>query len=122
LTGATGASYPARPGSPATNHEPQSPQDAVPPTVVAPGAAVHGEVRGAGDLVVQGTLEGRVAVAGTVRLEAGSVVRADIRAPRVVIQDGASFQGALDTSGEAPTPTSGDGLAALRRRIRLREG
>jgi cytoskeletal protein CcmA (bactofilin family) len=36
---------------------------------------------------------------GTVRIEAGSSVRADIRAPRIVIEDGASFQGVVDTSG-----------------------
>jgi cytoskeletal protein CcmA (bactofilin family) len=36
---------------------------------------------------------------GTVRLEAESDVRADIRAPRVVIVDGAAFRGDVDTSG-----------------------
>jgi len=49
--------------------------------------------------VVQGILRGRASMGGTVRIEAGSTVRADIRAPRVVIEDGASFQGMVDTSG-----------------------
>jgi cytoskeletal protein CcmA (bactofilin family) len=67
--------------------------------VVGPGTSIEGEVRGPGDLVVQGSLRGRVAMGGTVRLEADSEVRADIRAPRVVIVDGAVFQGDVDTSG-----------------------
>jgi cytoskeletal protein CcmA (bactofilin family) len=69
------------------------------PTVVAPGTSVEGDVRGEGDLVVQGSLRGRASMGGTVRIEAGSSVQADIRAPRVVIVDGASFQGVVDTSG-----------------------
>ncbi|MEI6225275.1 MAG: polymer-forming cytoskeletal protein [Deltaproteobacteria bacterium] len=69
------------------------------PTVVAPGTSVEGDVHGPGDLVVQGNLRGRASMGGTVRIEAGSTVRADIRAPRVVIEDGASFQGMVDTSG-----------------------
>ncbi len=49
--------------------------------------------------MVQGSLRGRASMGGTVRIEAGSSVQADIRAPRVVIVDGASFQGVVDTSG-----------------------
>ena len=67
--------------------------------VVGPGTSIEGEVRGPGDLVVRGSLRGRIAMGGTVRLEANSEVRADIRAPRVVIVDGAVFQGDVDTSG-----------------------
>jgi hypothetical protein len=101
-------------------------------TVVEVGTSVEGEVRGAGDLVVRGALRGKVAVEGTVRLEPGADVQADIRAPRVVIVDGASFRGELDTLPGAPEgepaapdasaapPTPEDGVDALRRRIRLR--
>ena len=98
--------------------------------VVGPGTSVEGQVTGPGDLVVEGALRGQVSMGGTVRLEAASHVRADIRAPRVVIVDGASFQGAVDTSGSAPPDVSGPvtdptpgptGLSALARRVRLRE-
>ena len=97
--------------------------------VVGPGASIEGDVLGPGDLVVRGSLRGRVSMGGTVRLEADSDVRADIRAPRVVIVDGASFQGEVDTSGEGSpgvsaageaAPAGVTGVAALARRMRLR--
>jgi cytoskeletal protein CcmA (bactofilin family) len=108
---------------------------------VGAGTTVEGEVQGPGDLVVRGSLRGRVSMGGTVRLEPESDVRADIRAPRVVIVDGAVFQGEVDTSGTAPVEAVADpaanpsldpvatgegpvpadaGLEPLRRRIRLR--
>ena len=98
--------------------------------VVGPGTSVEGQVTGPGDLVVEGALRGQVSMGGTVRLEAASQVRADLRAPRVVIVDGASFQGTVDTTGAAPpdVPAPVDdaspgpaGLSALVRRVRLRE-
>jgi cytoskeletal protein CcmA (bactofilin family) len=67
--------------------------------VVGPGTSVEGEIRGPGDLVVRGSLRGRVTMGGTVRIEAESEVHADVRAPRVVIVDGATFRGDVDTSG-----------------------
>jgi cytoskeletal protein CcmA (bactofilin family) len=91
--------------------------------MVGPGTSVDGEIAGAGDLVVRGRVRGRVSLGGsltvegagtleadvvaggTVRLEADSRVVGDIRAPRVVIVDGASFQGAVDTSGSDPRET-----------------
>jgi hypothetical protein len=127
LTRASGASYPATRGRHPTSPDPES--VSVASTVVEAGTSVEGEVRGDGDLVVRGSLRGRVAVEGTVRLEPGSDVRADIRAPRVVIVDGAAFQGSLDTLGGepeagAPPPEGAAGaeepFSALRRRIQLR--
>jgi cytoskeletal protein CcmA (bactofilin family) len=100
--------------------------------VVEAGTTVEGEVRGEGDLVVRGSLRGRVSMEGTVRLEPGSDVEADVRAPRVVIVDGAAFRGSLDTLGGETAVAAGspaapaapadpdDPLSALRRRIRLR--
>lgn len=67
--------------------------------MVGAGASVEGLVSGPGDLVVRGSLRGRVEVGGAVRLEPGSQVEADIRAPRVVIVDGAAFRGNVDTTG-----------------------
>jgi len=97
--------------------------------VVGPGTSIEGEIAGPGDLVVRGSVRGRVSMGGTVRLEAESDVHADIQAPRVVIVDGAAFQGEVDTSGAARPEASvvpGDaaagaaGISALARRIRLR--
>lgn len=98
--------------------------------VVGPGTSIEGEILGPGGLVVRGSVRGRVSMGGTVRIEAESEVRADIRAPRVVIVDGANFQGDVDTSGAGPReeaaagtgPSDGaTGPSGLARRIRLRE-
>lgn len=130
MTGARGASYPGSRGRPATSNESQSAGPGATPLIVGPGTSIEGQVTGPGDLVVEGAVRGQVSMGGTVRLEAASRVRADIRAPRVVIVDGASFQGSVDTSGAEPphvaAPGDGaspgpNGLSALVRRVRLRE-
>jgi cytoskeletal protein CcmA (bactofilin family) len=68
---------------------------------------VRGRVTLGGSLTVDpaGEVEADVTAGGTVRLEPDSRVVGDIRAPRVVIVDGASFRGAVDTSGAAPVPS-----------------
>ena len=113
--------------------------------MVGPDASVEGGIAGPGDLVVRGVVRGRVSVGGavtvgpsgaveadvvaggTVRLEADSRFEGSIHAPRVVIVDGASFRGTLDTGGGAPLRTPGDaepgdagpdaGLAAIAVRV-----
>jgi cytoskeletal protein CcmA (bactofilin family) len=123
LTGATGGFYPAPGRRDATTRHDDSREPDGKPTVVAVDASVEGGIQGGGDLVVQGVVRGHVQVGGgvtvastgaveadvvaggTVRLEADSRVVGDIRAPRVVIVDGASFRGAVDTGGPAPART-----------------
>jgi cytoskeletal protein CcmA (bactofilin family) len=118
LTAAAAASYPAPGRRHATKNDKDSAAAAGSPSVVGPRTSVDGEIAGDGDLLVRGKVRGRVALGGsltvassgeleasvvaggTVRLEADSRTVGDIRAPRVVIVDGASFQGAVDTSGE----------------------
>jgi cytoskeletal protein CcmA (bactofilin family) len=98
-------------------------------TVIGPSFVVDGEISGDEDVVVQGTVKGRVTlkegffvepsgvveadvetatieisgqltgnvVAGErVELKADSKVRGDLHAPRVLIADGARFQGGVD--------------------------
>ena len=118
MTAATRAFYPAPGRRQATKNDKDSAEAAGSPSVVGPRTSVDGEIAGDGDLVVRGRVRGRVSLGGsltvvasgaleanvvaggTVRLEADSRTVGDIRAPRVVIVDGASFQGAVDTSGE----------------------
>jgi cytoskeletal protein CcmA (bactofilin family) len=121
LTGATRASYPAPGMSPTRKSDKDSAPVAGAPSVVSPGTTVDGEITGDGDLLIRGKVRGRVSLGGsltvapagaleadvvaggTVRLEASSRVEGDIRAPRVVIVDGASFRGSVDTSGAVPS-------------------
>jgi cytoskeletal protein CcmA (bactofilin family) len=147
LTAAPGASYPSPGRRHATKIDKDSAAAAGAPSVVGPGTTVDGEIAGDGDLVVRGRVRGRVSLGGsltvessgaleadvvaggTVRLEADSRAEGDIRAPRVVIVDGASFRGAVDTSAgpaagpppEAGTPSPDAGLAGLARRVTVRE-
>lgn len=134
MTGARRASYPAAGREDATNDEQESAGTPGTATVVAPGATVLGDVSARGDVVVHGTVRGRVTGEGTVRIGPEAIVEGDVRAPRVVIVDGATFRGTVDTSGEAadagpaadpgrepaPEPAPDAGLDALARRIPLR--
>lgn len=49
-------------------------------TVVAPATVIHGEIHCAGDLVVQGRVEGSIRCGGALRLEPGATIEADVRA------------------------------------------
>jgi cytoskeletal protein CcmA (bactofilin family) len=98
-------------------------------TVIGASFVVDGEITGSEDVVVEGTVKGRIAtreslvveatgvleadvesasveIAGQVtgnvvaaervELKADSKVRGDLRAPRILIADGARFQGSVD--------------------------
>ncbi len=47
-------------------------------------------------IVARGTVHGRLVATDLVRLEATSTVEADIAAPRVAIEDGATYNGRVD--------------------------
>jgi cytoskeletal protein CcmA (bactofilin family) len=48
---------------------------------------------------VQGTVRGNVSAQDWVEVKAGGVIRGDVRAPRVILHDGAIVTGRLDMSG-----------------------
>ena len=101
-------------------------------TLIGSSIVIDGEITGDEDLVVQGTVKGRVALSQNVHVEENGVLEAnvetatitvfgtvtgdiqageraelktncrvvgDIRAPRVLIDDGASFKGNVDMDG-----------------------
>lgn len=101
-------------------------------TVIGSTIVIDGEITGDEDLVVQGTVKGRVALRQNIQVEETGVLEAnvetatitilgtvtgdiqaseraelksncrvvgDIRAPRVLIADGASFKGNVDMDG-----------------------
>lgn len=112
----------------------RSPSETGPSCVIGRGITIKGTVRGAEDVVVEGTLEGRlelqhhllvetsgkvraevsvrtVAVAGAleghvdaegIALHAGCVVSAQLKSPRIIIEDGARFTGTIEM--DVPLP------------------
>ena len=61
----------------------------------------HGRIRGeihAGSVTVQGTVEGNVFAAERCALEAGATLRGDIEAPRLAVDEDATFLGSAKIS------------------------
>jgi cytoskeletal protein CcmA (bactofilin family) len=65
---------------------------------VRPGARVAGDIT-ASSIIVEGEVKGRLLSAERVEIGAAGVVRADIRAQRVAIAEGALFEGGMDMEG-----------------------
>lgn len=103
--------------------------------VLGPAISVRGTLTGEEDLIVEGHLEGNVALSGhlivassgnveadlevesievhgqvrgditasrSVTIERGAQVTGNVKAPRVIIQDGAHFDGAVDMDVDLP--------------------
>jgi len=66
------------------------------PGVIPAGLTLRGAIEGAGDLVVAGRIEGTIELEGSLRLEAGGTLTADVRVQRAVI--GGSVEGNLKAS------------------------
>jgi cytoskeletal protein CcmA (bactofilin family) len=60
-------------------------------------ARIVGEIR-AGSVIVQGTVEGNVFATDRCALEAGSTLRGDIEAPRLAVDENATFLGSAKIS------------------------
>jgi cytoskeletal protein CcmA (bactofilin family) len=59
---------------------------------------IVGEIR-AGSVIVQGTVEGNVFASDRCALEAGATLRGDIEAPRLAVDENATFLGSAKISG-----------------------
>ena len=68
--------------------------------VVDQGGEVVAEVE-ARTLTVRGKLNGDVVAHEVVTLEAGSIITGNIRAPRIIIEEGARFKGNIDMDVQA---------------------
>jgi cytoskeletal protein CcmA (bactofilin family) len=62
-------------------------------------AHVQGEIR-AGSVTVQGTVEGNVFASERCALEAGATLRGDIEAPRLAVDENATFLGSAKISSK----------------------
>jgi cytoskeletal protein CcmA (bactofilin family) len=79
----------------------------------------EGEVKadiGARVITVEGTVEGNLSAQEQVILRGSARVQGNITAPRVVLEDGASFRGGVDmgetSAGVAPAQKSGSGAGS----------
>jgi cytoskeletal protein CcmA (bactofilin family) len=55
-------------------------------SVIGPGTAVHGGIRGEGDLEILGRVEGSVVIQGEVVIGETGLVKSDVRARRVIVR------------------------------------
>jgi len=69
---------------------------------IGPEGRVKADLKGR-KVTVEGEVEGDVRGQEQVVLKASSTVNGDIVAPRVVLEDGATFLGSIDMSGKAPS-------------------
>jgi len=69
--------------------------------VVEKNAQIRGEIR-AGSVTVFGTVEGNVTASERCELRAGCTLRGDIEAPRLVVDDDATFVGSAKITKRAP--------------------
>lgn len=53
---------------------------------VAPGTQIRGRIQGDGDLVVEGSIEGSIAISRTLHVEQVGQVDASIEAPQIVVR------------------------------------
>ncbi len=67
-------------------------------------AEVNGEVR-TKNVVVHGTVNGNITVTERVELKASSQLTGDLRAVRIVIEEGATFIGKSEVTPNKPAPT-----------------
>ena len=62
-------------------------------------AQIHGDIR-AGSVTVQGTVDGNVFASDRCALEAGATLRGDIEAPRLAVDESATFLGSAKISAK----------------------
>jgi len=72
---------------------------------VGPEGRVKADLKGR-TVTIEGEVDGDVRGQEQVALRASSKVNGDIVAPRVVLEDGASFLGSIDMSGKVPGPAA----------------
>lgn len=77
--------------------------------VVGDGATVEGEIR-VGRLAVSGTIRGTVYAKERIEIHAGARIFAELHTPALIVEEGATIQGPVETGPEAgrfETPAGG---------------
>lgn len=89
--------------------------------ILGKGLVIRGELTGEGDVQVQGQLEGKINLIGTVVILEGALVRADITATEILV--GGSVRGNLTASGKVELSPTGHLVGDIRSKaLIVREG
>lgn len=89
--------------------------------ILGKGLVFRGELTGEGDLQVQGQLEGKINVTGTVVILEGASIQADVSASEIVV--GGVVRGNLSASGRVEVLSTGHLVGDVRGRVLVvREG
>lgn len=89
--------------------------------ILGKGLVFRGELTGEGDLQVQGQLEGKINVTGTVVILEGASIQADVSATEIVV--GGVVRGNLSASGRVEVLSTGHLVGDVRGKVLVvREG
>lgn len=89
--------------------------------ILGKGLVFRGELTGEGDLQVQGHLEGKINVSGTVVILEGASIHADVSATEIVV--GGVVRGNLSASGRVEVSSTGHLVGDVRSKVLVvREG
>lgn len=89
--------------------------------ILGKGLVFRGELTGEGDLQVQGQLEGKINVTGTVVILEGASIQADVSASEIVV--GGVVRGNLSASGRVEVSSTGHLVGDVRSKVLVvREG
>lgn len=89
--------------------------------ILGKGLVLRGELTGEGDLQVQGHLEGKINVTGTVVILEGASIQADVSATEIVV--GGVVRGNLSASGRVEISSTGHLVGDVRSKVLVvREG
>lgn len=89
--------------------------------ILGKGLVFRGELTGEGDLHIQGHLEGKVNVTGTVVILEGASIQADVSATDIVV--GGVVRGNLSASGRVEVSSTGHLVGDVRSKVLVvREG
>lgn len=89
--------------------------------ILGKGLVFRGELTGEGDLQVQGHLEGKINVSGTVVILEGASIQADVSATEIVV--GGVVRGNLSASGRVEVSSTGHLVGDVRSKVLVvREG
>ena len=90
--------------APSPRFEPASQRTEAKAAVIGPHVKIQGELSGDEDIVIAGKIVGNVTAVERVELLASGQLEGNIRAPKIVIAEGAQFKGSVDMGAKTGAP------------------